>query len=211
MSFEPFALANIQKRHPAVQKQGFRHLLDELDVTSMSGVDCRPGFFPDGFDYDKQKQTLTLYEIEDTWPLTEEKLHKIQIFAHDLYDVLEIETTIISTDRYGVNETRVWGIEDDLLETKRKKLEPFLHRREMRRSRKAVRDLDIEPHENNHRAAYSPAEFAASCGKHPTWAYRLLYAGKINAVTSLGRILIPATELTRVLSEAKPYDPQPKS
>lgn len=60
------------------------------------------------------------------------------------------------------------------------------------------------------RAAYSPAEFAASCGRHPSWAYRLLYANKIRAVTELGRILIPATELERVLSLAQPYNPQPK-
>jgi hypothetical protein len=61
------------------------------------------------------------------------------------------------------------------------------------------------------RAAYSPAEFAASCGRHPSWAYRLLYGGKIRAITDLGRILIPASELERVLSLAQPYDPKPKS
>jgi Helix-turn-helix domain len=61
------------------------------------------------------------------------------------------------------------------------------------------------------RAAYSPAEFAATCGRHPSWAYRLLYGGKIRAITELGRILIPASELERVLSLAQPYDPQPKS
>jgi hypothetical protein len=61
------------------------------------------------------------------------------------------------------------------------------------------------------RAAYSPAEFAASCGRHPTWAYRLLYANKLKAVTELGRILIPASELERVLGLAEPYNPKPKS
>jgi hypothetical protein len=60
------------------------------------------------------------------------------------------------------------------------------------------------------RAAYSPAEFAATCGRHASWAYRLLYSGKIRAVTQLGRILIPASELERVLSLAQPYDPKPK-
>jgi hypothetical protein len=60
------------------------------------------------------------------------------------------------------------------------------------------------------RAAYSPAEFAAACGRHPTWTYRLLYSGKIHAITELGRILIPAAELERVLSLAQPYDPKPK-
>jgi Helix-turn-helix domain len=60
------------------------------------------------------------------------------------------------------------------------------------------------------RAAYSPAEFAATCGRHPSWAYRLLYGGKIRALTDLGRILIPASELERLLSRAAPYNPQPR-
>jgi hypothetical protein len=60
------------------------------------------------------------------------------------------------------------------------------------------------------RAAYSPAEFAATFGRHPSWSYRLLYSGKVRAITDLGRILIPASELERVLSLAKPYNPQPK-
>jgi hypothetical protein len=37
-----------------------------------------------------------------------------------------------------------------------------------------------------------------------------LYSGKIHAITELGRILIPAAELERVLSLAQPYDPKPK-
>ena len=61
------------------------------------------------------------------------------------------------------------------------------------------------------RAAYSPAEFAATCGRHPSWAYRLLYGGKIRAITELGRILIPASELQRVLGLAQPYNPKPKA
>lgn len=61
------------------------------------------------------------------------------------------------------------------------------------------------------RAAYSPAEFAALFGKHPTWTYRLLYAGKVQALTGLGRILIPAGELERVLAPAESYNPKPKA
>jgi len=60
------------------------------------------------------------------------------------------------------------------------------------------------------RAAYSPAEFAATCGRHASWAYRLLYSGKIRAITELGRLLIPASELERVLSLARLYDPKPQ-
>jgi len=60
------------------------------------------------------------------------------------------------------------------------------------------------------RAAYSPAEFAAAFGKSPTWAYRLLYSGKIKAITNLGRLLIPASEMHRLLETTTRYDPKPK-
>jgi hypothetical protein len=60
------------------------------------------------------------------------------------------------------------------------------------------------------RAAFSPAEFAESFGKHPSWTYRLLYANKIQAITELGRILIPASERARVLGLAGPYNPKLK-
>jgi hypothetical protein len=61
------------------------------------------------------------------------------------------------------------------------------------------------------RAALSPCEFAKSFGKHPSWAYRLLYAGKIHAISHFGRILIPTTELERVVSTAEAYNPKPKA
>jgi len=67
-----------------------------------------------------------------------------------------------------------------------------------------------DQNQTTNRVAYSPSEFAASCGRHASWAYRLLYSGKIHAITELGRLLIPASELKRVLSLAQPYDPKPK-
>ena len=70
--------------------------------------------------------------------------------------------------------------------------------------------LVMRENPSTNRAALSPREFAASCGKHPTWAYRLLYANKIQAITDLGRILIPASELERVLKLAEPYNPKSK-
>jgi hypothetical protein len=61
----------------------------------------------------------------------------------------------------------------------------------------------------NPRVAYSPAEWAAANGRHPTWAYRQIYAGKVNVIDQFGRLLIPASEVSRVLGQAKPYDPKP--
>lgn len=52
---------------------------------------------------------------------------------------------------------------------------------------------------------YTPSEFAELFGKERTWAYRQLKAGKVQAITELGRTLIPKTEVDRVLAEAGRY------
>jgi len=59
------------------------------------------------------------------------------------------------------------------------------------------------------RAGYSVREFAALFGRHASWGYRALYSGRVKALTDLGRVLIPATEVDRLLKTAGPYDPQP--
>ncbi|MEP6699532.1 MAG: hypothetical protein ABJB09_07370 [Verrucomicrobiota bacterium] len=64
--------------------------------------------------------------------------------------------------------------------------------------------------QNTERIGYSPAQFARACEKHPSWAYRALYSGKIKAVTSLGRLLIPASEVERIMATAETYNPKPK-
>lgn len=56
------------------------------------------------------------------------------------------------------------------------------------------------------RVAFSPGEFAALFGKSQTWGYRQIYAGKVKTVTELGRILIPAAEVDRVLGKAGTYN-----
>ncbi len=56
------------------------------------------------------------------------------------------------------------------------------------------------------RVAFSPGEFAALFGKSQTWGYRQIYAGKINAITEHGRILIPAAEVERILGTAGRYN-----
>jgi hypothetical protein len=58
----------------------------------------------------------------------------------------------------------------------------------------------------NKRVAYSPGEFAELFGKSQTWGYRQIYAGKVNAITEHGRILIPAKEIERILEKAGIYN-----
>jgi hypothetical protein len=58
----------------------------------------------------------------------------------------------------------------------------------------------------NDRVAFSPGEFAALFGKEQTWGYRQIYAGKVKAISEHGRILIPASEVDRILDKAGTYD-----
>lgn len=53
------------------------------------------------------------------------------------------------------------------------------------------------------RAALSPNEFAAAFGKANTWGYRLIYSGKVKVIKDLGRMMIPGSELRRLLSSAE--------
>ncbi len=55
------------------------------------------------------------------------------------------------------------------------------------------------------KVTYTPAEFAEVFGKERTWGYRQLYAGKVNAITELGRTMIPKSEVDRLLAEAGRY------
>lgn len=52
---------------------------------------------------------------------------------------------------------------------------------------------------------YTPAEFAKLFGKSQSWAYRQLYAGKIEGITEYGRVMIPAIEAEKILKKAGRY------
>jgi hypothetical protein len=60
------------------------------------------------------------------------------------------------------------------------------------------------------RLAYTPAEFASLFGKHPVWAYRRLYAGDIKALANVGNLMIPRTEVERLLNSASVFDGKQK-
>ena len=51
--------------------------------------------------------------------------------------------------------------------------------------------------------AYSPAKFAALFNHEQTWAYRLIYGGKVKVITEFGRMMIPASEVERILASAR--------
>ena len=61
------------------------------------------------------------------------------------------------------------------------------------------------------RLAYTPAEFASLFGKHPVWAYRRLYLGDIRCLANVGRLMIPRSEVERLLNSASVFDGKRKS
>ena len=68
----------------------------------------------------------------------------------------------------------------------------------------------MPPNSSAQRVTFSPGEFAALFGKSQTWGYRQLYAGKVKSITEYGRILIPASEVERILAEAGIYNGEKK-
>jgi hypothetical protein len=52
------------------------------------------------------------------------------------------------------------------------------------------------------RVTLTPKEFAAKFGRSPTWALRLIYAGKIKVLEDFRPRLIPITEVDRFLRKA---------
>lgn len=52
---------------------------------------------------------------------------------------------------------------------------------------------------------YTPTEFAELFGKERTWTYRQLYAGKVQAITKLGQVQIPHSEVEKLLNGVERY------
>lgn len=55
------------------------------------------------------------------------------------------------------------------------------------------------------RAAFTPAEFAAQFGKGETWGYRRIYDGSVKVIKGYGTMLIPRSEVDRLLQSAGAY------
>ena len=56
------------------------------------------------------------------------------------------------------------------------------------------------------KAVLKPKEFAAIFGRQQVWAYRQIYAGKVKVLTHLGRMMIPKSEIARLLEAQHVYN-----
>jgi hypothetical protein len=64
---------------------------------------------------------------------------------------------------------------------------------------------EIEAPSSFIRDSLSPAEFATRHGKSKTWAYRMMYAGKVRVIKGAGTIRIPLTEAGRFCQNVEVY------
>jgi len=55
------------------------------------------------------------------------------------------------------------------------------------------------------RVVLTPTEFADIFGQHYSWAYRQIYAGNIKVISKLDRIMIPRSEVDRLLEGNEIY------
>ncbi len=53
--------------------------------------------------------------------------------------------------------------------------------------------------------AYTVAEFAGMFDRHKSWAYRMIYAGRIEVISDYGLMMIPAGEVEKIVGTAKRY------
>jgi hypothetical protein len=132
MSLEKFARERLMRDLPGFRKNGLKHWLRVIDrVKFLEGMcDGNLGFIPDGTrlrrqpphnkeylvqdEWDKWDITLELWEIEDTWKITEAKMGSIQMMAHDLFDMSTVFTEIWICNRYGTGKEKIWDIRDEI-------------------------------------------------------------------------------------------------
>ena len=55
------------------------------------------------------------------------------------------------------------------------------------------------------RAAITPREFAQLFGHQTVWGYRQIYAHRVAVLTQFGRMMIPRSEVQRLLGTASAY------
>lgn len=55
------------------------------------------------------------------------------------------------------------------------------------------------------RLAYTPTEFASLFGKQKVWGYRQIYKGRVKVLKTVGQILVPRSEVERILAGCEEY------
>ncbi|MCB1098955.1 MAG: hypothetical protein KDN22_25510 [Verrucomicrobiae bacterium] len=64
---------------------------------------------------------------------------------------------------------------------------------------------DIDQPRSSGKPVYTVAEFAALFSRDKSWAYRQIYAGRINVISDFGLMMVPASELDKIIGTARRY------
>jgi hypothetical protein len=68
--------------------------------------------------------------------------------------------------------------------------------------------LPVSPIKSSERFVLTPAEFAAAFGRSTRWAYRQIDARKVKTISKFQRLMIPRSEVDRLLkSRGRPTPP----
>lgn len=134
-SLETFAKDNIRRQVPDVQDCGFFRTWVEIqwqwylhsyrDDPDSADTEppmtrkeyfefyepSRPHFLPDMYYIDAAERFIYFYEIEDTHPLSKDKLRNMDIWIADHGDEADCYSRVIVTDRYGLNHRMVLAYE----------------------------------------------------------------------------------------------------
>jgi hypothetical protein len=120
---EGFALDRLEARLPGLRRKSFKKTLQDIPFVEEPGIrkhyilEFVKGWgyiFPDASRYVSETETIQVFEIEDSNPLSCVRLRNIQRLAHEIFDEFSIVTELYSVDRYGVTATLIWSLRADL-------------------------------------------------------------------------------------------------
>lgn len=87
----------------------------------------------------------------------------------------------------------------------------FISQAELQRKRRAGKLSELKESmrrlfgPDHQRLAYTPKEVGAFFGHSASWAYRLIWAGKLKVLEGCDSVMVPVTEIERFVSEAEPF------
>ncbi len=127
-SIQRLAIDNLKKQRRNAREKGFyRAVLEAMCDNNIEAaareedIAClkehhvpRPPFLPDLYEINRDEKEIILYEIEDTHPISSDKLNRIERGMCDVDCYAFWDLQIFVTDRYGLNLRRVYRFHDEL-------------------------------------------------------------------------------------------------
>jgi hypothetical protein len=127
-SIQQLAVDNLKKQRRNAREKGFYHaVLEAMCGARIEGAARkkrilnlrqrhipRPQFLPDLYEINSDERQIIIYEIEDTHPISPEKLDLIRHWMWGIDCYTPWDLLIFVTDRYGLNLRRVYRFHAEL-------------------------------------------------------------------------------------------------